>query len=393
MSAHIKEIGIPGYGYASPTRDAHVRLLVEVKHGPKVCPYCAGGRRPRSKGRYERRAKHLDWFGRPTELTVKCRRFKCWDCGRSWVQTLQGIMPYRRSTQMLRERVYRQHDDGICGSRLAAIHRLGQATVARIYAQFTERKAAERRRLDCPVVLGIDEHSLHRKQRFATTFCDLKNHKIFDVVPGKSAADIESFLSGLRGREKVRVICIDLSASYRAIIRKWFPNAVIVADRFHVVRLAMMHLLKICRNVYPQLAWKRGLLNLLRTRGDRLDPMQRMRLQAFLKTQPVIGAIYAMKERLCTLLAVKTRKRSQCPALILELLAYIEQLRSSAFAEAQTLGKTLAEWQEEIVRMWRFSRNNGITEGFHRKMKLIQRRAYGIKNFENYRLRVIAQCG
>jgi transposase len=43
--------------------------------------------------------------------------------------------------------------------------------------------------------------------------------------------------------------------------------------------------------------------------------------------------------------------------------------------------------------MWRFARNNGITEGFHRKMKLIQRRAYGFRNFENYRLRVIAQCG
>jgi hypothetical protein len=72
---------------------------------------------------------------------------------------------------------------------------------------------------------------------------------------------------------------------------------------------------------------------------------------------------------------------------------YIEQQRTSSFPEAQTLGKTLHDWQEEIVRMWRFSKNNGITEGFHRKMKLIQRRAYGIKSFDNYRLRVIAQCG
>ncbi|MFM9225007.1 transposase, partial [Legionella pneumophila] len=42
----------------------------------------------------------------------------------------------------------------------------------------------------------------------------------------------------------------------------------------------------------------------------------------------------------------------------------------------------------EIACMWRFSKSNGITEGFHRKMKLIQRRAYGFRNFENYRLRV-----
>jgi transposase len=57
------------------------------------------------------------------------------------------------------------------------------------------------------------------------------------------------------------------------------------------------------------------------------------------------------------------------------------------------LAKTLTDWIEEIARMWRFSRNNGITEGFHRKMKLIQRRAYGFRSFTNYRLRVIAQCG
>jgi transposase len=43
--------------------------------------------------------------------------------------------------------------------------------------------------------------------------------------------------------------------------------------------------------------------------------------------------------------------------------------------------------------MWRFPYSNGITEGFHTKMEMISRRAYGFKNFENYRLRVLAQCG
>ena len=68
-------------------------------------------------------------------------------------------------------------------------------------------------------------------------------------------------------------------------------------------------------------------------------------------------------------------------------------LKNSGLEPACTLGQTLGRWTEEIVRMWRFTRNNGITEGFHRKMKLIQRRAYGFRNFANYRLRVIAQCG
>jgi len=57
------------------------------------------------------------------------------------------------------------------------------------------------------------------------------------------------------------------------------------------------------------------------------------------------------------------------------------------------LAKTLQQWEAPIARMWRFSKNNGITEGFHRKMKLIQRRAYDFRNFNNYRIRVLAQCG
>ena len=46
-----------------------------------------------------------------------------------------------------------------------------------------------------------------------------------------------------------------------------------------------------------------------------------------------------------------------------------------------------SKWLEPIVAMWCFTKTNSIAEGVHRKMKLVQRRAYGFKNVENYRLR------
>lgn len=88
----------------------------------------------------------------------------------------------------------------------------------------------------------------------------------------------------------------------------------------------------------------------------------------------------------------KHQGKRQCKEHIKELLATIRSLRDNRAALLQTLAATLEDWMEPIACMWRFVRNNGITEGFHRKMKLIQRRAYGFRNFENYRLRVIAQC-
>jgi len=289
--------------------------------------------------------------------------------------------------------MFRRHDDGICASRLSRREHLGQATVGRIYAQFTERKARERLSTDCPHILGIDEHTLHKGQRFATTFCDLKNHRVFDISPGRSEPELAGFLSTLRGREQVSMVCIDLSNTYRLLVKRWFPRARIVADRFHAVRVVGMHLMRVARQLCPDLGWNRAWLGLLRTRAHRLDPQQHQDLERLFALYPVLQGVYELKERLFSLLCLKNQSPNQCRDHIRELLSLIDTLRTSGLEAAGTLAKTLSEWTEEIARMWRYTRNNAITEGFHRKMKLIQRRAYGFRSFENYRLRVIAQCG
>ena len=69
-------------------------------------------------------------------------------------------------------------------------------------------------------------------------------------------------------------------------------------------------------------------------------------------------------------------------------MSYIEQLQASPFEAFQTLGATLHGWRDEVACMCRFTKNNGITEGFHTKMEMISRRAFGFRNFQNYRLRV-----
>ena len=107
---------------------------------------------------------------------------------------------------------------------------------------------------------------------------------------------------------------------------------------------------------------------------------------------PIIEALYQFKLRLIDLLMWKKRKKVQCYELAASFLEFIHKLKNATFEPLVKLGKTLYKWKEEIARMWRFTKNNGITEGFHRKMKLIQRRAYGFKNFENYRLRVKVLC-
>lgn len=71
----------------------------------------------------------------------------------------------------------------------------------------------------------------------------------------------------------------------------------------------------------------------------------------------------------------------------------MKEVGYKALTEFGKLAETISKRFTPIIRKWRFTENNRITEGFHRKMKLIQRLAYGYKNLKNYRLRVLVQCG
>jgi len=87
---------------------------------------------------------------------------------------------------------------------------------------------------------------------------------------------------------------------------------------------------------------------------------------------------------------MKSLKRKQAKQMLPKFLALLAQFEQ---CPARALAATLKSWLEPFVRMWRFTKSNGITEGFHAKREMISRRAYGFRNFENYRLRVLALCG
>ncbi len=183
---------------------------------------------------------------------------------------------------------------------------------------------------------------------------------------------------------------MDLSETYRNLMRKFFPNAQIVADRFHVVRLVNHHFLKLWQQQDPEGRKNRGLLSLMRRHHWKLDPKQQLALQAYLAQWPVLQALYQAKQRLMALLLVKTVNAQKARQRLPKLLALLEQFAQSP---AKTLAATLRSWIEPIVGMWRFSKSNGITEGFHTKMEMLSRRAYGFRNFQNDRIRVLAHCG
>ena len=112
----------------------------------------------------------------------------------------------------------------------------------------------------------------------------------------------------------------------------------------------------------------------------------------YLRDRPALEAIYYFKQRLCCLLLEKGRNPKRCRKLARRFLRDVASLRGCGLAPLVQLGHTLYAWRDEIACMWRFTRINGITEGFHTKMEVLQRQAYGFRSFQNYRLRVNVLC-
>lgn len=388
MSHAGRIIGIPGLEIERVDRQKGIHVWARPSHRPP-CRHCRGDQL-RIKATHQRTVKHTRQGNQVMILHLRVPKYHCRCCGRYFRHGFTGIRPRYRASEAYRLEVFEAHHGGVTQRKLSRTHQLSPATVERWFQQQLDLKRSELDRRYCPRVLGIDEHFFTRKRGYATSFVDLKNRKVFDVKLGRSEAALRPYIKALQGRDRVQVVVMDLSETYRSIARRYFPNATIVADRFHVVRLINQHFLKAWQQHDPEGRKNRGLLSLMRRHRWRLSGEQHENLMAYLADYPVLRALYFAKHQLMKYMLLKTLPARRARKKLPGLLQLLEQLEASPL---RALAKTLRSWLEPIVAMWRFSKSNGITEGFHTKMEMISRRAYGFRNFENYRLRVLTHCG
>lgn len=370
--------------------DRNDAIAVYARPRKRPCCIRCDYPRVRIKATYQRTLKHTRQGNQLVTLYLRAPKYHCPRCGRYFRHRFQGVRPRFRSTEGFRYEVYESHDGGVTQYKLRQTHGISESTSERWYGSFCQQRISEMSNRPCPKVLGIDEHFFTRKRGFATTFVDLRRNKVFDVRLGRSQASLDNYLRRLPGKDNVKLVVMDLSETYRNIARQYFPGAKIVADRFHVIRLVNQHFLRAWSDVHPEGRRNRGLLSLMRRHAWNLKPEQRENLQRYLIDYPALSALYEAKQRLNELLLLKNLRKKTAERKLPQLLTLIEQLRQSPL---RRLAKTLTSWLEPIVMMWRFSKSNGPTEGFHNKMEMMSRRAYGFRNFENYRLRVMTHCG
>jgi transposase len=362
---------------------------VKTPH-PEFCPRCA----TESRATYDHRivrVKDAPIRGQGILLQIRKRRLWCKPCGKPFTESVPGIRKGKRHTERFARDVLWACENFSDLKQVRRAYRCSADFLYRIYYRKLSEKIKAEISYPWTRTVGIDEHAFKKARygaptEFVTMIVDYNNRRVRELVLGKTQAALSAQLSSIPGRENVENVVLDLCDPFKNFAQEFFPKARIVADKFHVLRLlspALMRRRKEIAGTRADLRAKKLLLMSIK----KLDYGSRHALRTFLARHPDLYEVYTWKEKLHRF--YRTPGYHNAAKALRKL---IDQMAWSALPEIKTLRRTLMKWREEILAYFLTGLTNARTEGFNNKAKVVKRRGYGYKSFENYRLKVLTAC-
>ncbi len=335
------------------------------------------------------RIKDAPIRGKLIVLSVRKRRFFCKECKKPFMESISGIRKRRRTTERYRASLLWACENFSDLKRVKTAYKCSNAFLYNALHEQLDLKV-RMNGYPWPKTIGIDEHSFQKRRRnnipFVTMIVDYPNKKVFDIVDSKTSDRLKEKLAHIPGRDRVQNVVLDLCDPFKNFARDFFPNAKLIADKFHVIRL-LHPTINRYRRALPKYAKDRRLRGLLLKASHRLDWFDKSDLWNFLHEHPPIKELWIAKEKMHAFYRIKGLNRARWA-----LHKMIQDFLNCELKELNTLAKTLHKWAEMILNYFQNRLTNGRTEGFNNKAKLVKRRAYGYRNFENYRRRVLCAC-
>ena len=322
--------------------------------------------------------RDLSIFGQVTYLKIPRRQFYCHDCQGYFTESLTFMDAGRQYTRRYEEHLYQQ----VQLSSIEQVSRVERLSFDRIEGIFKHQYALKKTGWSGVKRLGIDEISKRKgHQNFATVIGNLEAGKLIEVIDSHQQEDIIETLEQqpLEVREQVEEVSVDMWGGFPKVIEKVFPNAVIVIDRFHVMKAVNTELNKIRRQAS---IFDRGSKFLLLKNGKDLTPEEIERLELLLQKSKRLAKAYEWKEEFRVIyeqsLTVEEGKH--------QIKEWLDKAQT-VYSEAIT---TIRNHLDGISNYFRNRTTSGAMEGINNRIKLIKRQAYGFVNFNNFRERLLA---
>lgn len=340
----------------------------------------------------------------PTYLNLKKQRFFCKACGSSFIAKTSIVDEHCFISNHTKRKVLIKSADALSLTDIGKDCGVSTATVQRVITK--EAKGYKPHYNALPEHLSFDEFK-YAKGQMAFEYIDAETGDILDILDRKDARTIKDHFTAnyfLKDLQKVETITIDMNAGYVNVINEIFPQAQIIIDRFHLVQLINRSMNKTRVRIMNDLKTSNGedmkkyrrlkrYWKLLLKKEDELShteykfyPMFGQRLevnivQEMLDYDPELRANYELYQ---TLLRAMANRDFTALSATLE-----NQTTKHISSHMKTSLKTLRKHLPYIENSFKYAYNNGRIEGINNKIKVLNRVAYGYRNFTNFKNRIL----
>ncbi len=384
--------GIRGYHYVrSDYCDSQVIFTIMQESGNWRCSAC-GAREVHSRGHVQRYFRSLPIGSRMTAVVLPIPRVECRVCG----VVRQVKIPFadpRRSYTKSFERYALELSRSMTIRDVAFHLNVGWDLIKEIQKRDLLRRYAKPK-LKHLRYIAIDEIAVAKGHRYLTVVMDLESGAVVFVGDGKGADALKPFWKRLRpSKAKIEAVAMDMSVAYWGAVLTHLPKAKIVFDHFHVIKLFNDKLSDLRRAMYREATdvmhkeVLKGTRWLLLKNPENLDTEknEKQRLEDALALNKPLATAYYMKDEL--------RRFWQQPGKQFAttfLDGWIRRAEASGIKILHQMAKTLAAHRSGLLAYYDVMISSGPMEGTNNKIKTMKRQAYGFRDHEFFKLKILA---
>ena len=363
----------------------NLEAFIEMPVKEHRCPHC-GHITTYVKDYRLQTVKDLTVAGNPLIVTVRKRRYICKECNSTFTENNPYIKRYCHFPQRF---YFKSIKETLSLQSFTSIARRVGVSVSSVIRWFDNINYPKAKLPSC---IAIDEFKGNAgDEKFQCNLSDPVKHKIIDILPSRNSEDLcKHFLEyPYEERAKVKKVVMDLSTLFHSLAKQLFPEAKIIADKFHVIRVVINSLENVRKRIQKEFhdakrKWFKRSRQLLLKPEYKLTDEDKIELNRMLNSSSELEKAWILKERFYEIFRKDTR--TEAKKELRDWLLLANQLSIPEFKHCIT---TFTNWRTEIANIIGENVSNGFIEGSNNKIKVLKRISFGVQNFERFRNRIL----
>jgi len=358
-----------------------LHIYIELPRRKHVCPVC-GAVTDRIHDYRMQTIKDIP-LARDTFLHLRKRRYRC-HCGKRFFEKNNFLPRYYRVTTRLVAEIMHAFKKVISAKEIGCRYNVSAVTAMRYFNLFNKKLTV------LPEVISLDEFKGNSGgQKYNSIVVDPKEKTVLDVLPNRFEGDLVKYFSQFSNKNEVKYFICDMNPHFRLVAKICFPQATIVADKYHVVRQVFWGMERVRKNEQNKLSqhfrkYFKKSRNLLTKRMDKLTDEEKDRLAIMFRIAPRLAKAYRIKNEFLD--AFHSKSSLEGKKKLTDWLFSVEVMDLPEFHDCT---KAYHNWFQEILNSMDVPWTNGYIEGCNNKTKVLKRVSYGMRNFSHFRKRIL----